>query len=65
MEEKFQDSSDARRELARRGDVPVLALPRGGVPVGREVARELEVPLDVLLVRTLAAPGQEELVAGR
>jgi predicted phosphoribosyltransferase len=42
----------------------VLALPRGGVPVGFEIARALGVPLDVFLVRKLGAPGQEELALG-
>jgi len=53
-------------ELARRGlsDPVVLALPRGGVPVGRAVADELEAPLDVLLVRKVGAPGHPELGVG-
>jgi len=42
----------------------VLGLPRGGVPVAAEVARALRVPLDVLVVRKLGAPGQEELAIG-
>jgi putative phosphoribosyl transferase len=42
----------------------VLALPRGGVPVGWEVARALNLPLDVLVVRKLGAPGQRELAIG-
>lgn len=49
---------------AGRADVIVLALPRGGVPVGYEVARSLGVPLDVFLVRKLGAPGHEELAMG-
>lgn len=49
---------------AQRPDVIVLALPRGGVPVGFEIARALEVPLDVFLVRKLGVPGQEELAMG-
>jgi predicted phosphoribosyltransferase len=52
------------RRYARRPDVIVLALPRGGVPVGYQVARELEVPLDVFLVRKLGVPGQPELAMG-
>jgi len=44
--------------------VVVLALPRGGVPVAYEAARELNVPLDVFLVRKLGAPAQEELAMG-
>src|SRR5260370_23848622 len=47
-----------------RGDVVVLALPRGGVPVAYEVATALRVPLDVFLVRKLGVPGQEELAMG-
>ena len=42
----------------------VLALPRGGVPVGFEVAQRLHAPLDVLVVRKLGTPGQEELALG-
>ena len=49
---------------ASRPDVIVLALPRGGVPVGYEVARALRAPLDVFLVRKLGVPGQEELAMG-
>lgn len=49
---------------AHRPDVLVLALPRGGVPVGFEVARALEAPLDVFLVRKLGVPGHEELAMG-
>lgn len=45
-------------------DPVVLALPRGGVPIGYEVARALRAPLDVLVVRKLGAPGQEELAIG-
>lgn len=50
--------------LADRPDVLVLALPRGGVPIGYEVARLLHAPLDVLLVRKLGVPGQAELAMG-
>ena len=67
----FRDRSDAGRQLAAqlgryagRPDVVVLALPRGGVPVGYEVARELGAPLDVFLVRKLGVPGHEELAMG-
>src|SRR5690606_30536297 len=42
----------------------VLALPRGGVPVGAEVAKALSAPLDVLVVRKLGAPGHSELAVG-
>lgn len=52
------------RRFAGRADVLVLALPRGGVPVGAEVARALGAPLDVFLVRKLGAPGQPELAMG-
>src|SRR5262249_26257864 len=51
-------------EYAGRDDVVVLALPRGGVPVGYEVARALGAPLDVFLVRKLGVPGHEELAMG-
>jgi len=67
----FLDRSDAGRRLAaslqhyaRRQDVTVLALPRGGVPVGYEVAHALQAPLDVFLVRKLGVPGHEELAMG-
>lgn len=49
---------------AKRPDVIVLALPRGGVPVGFEVARMIDAPLDIMLVRKLGTPGQEELAMG-
>ena len=49
---------------ADRHDTIVLALPRGGVPVGYEVARALRAPLDVFLVRKLGVPGHEELAMG-
>jgi putative phosphoribosyl transferase len=51
-------------EYANRQDVIVLALPRGGVPVAYEVAKALNAPLDVLIVRKLGVPGQEELAFG-
>ncbi len=66
----FRNRSEAGRRLAAElrdlvdGDLVVLALPRGGVPVGFEVARALNVPLDVLVVRKLGTPGQEELAMG-
>jgi len=50
--------------FADRSDVLVLALPRGGVPVGYEVAADLHVPLDVFVVRKLGLPGQPELAMG-
>src|SRR6187551_2800692 len=49
---------------ANRPDVLVLALPRGGVPVGYEVARALVAPLDVFVVRKLGVPGHEEFAMG-
>lgn len=52
------------RPHAHRPDTVVLALPRGGVPVAYEVARELGAPLDVFLVRKLGAPRHEELAMG-
>ena len=51
-------------EFRNRDDVVVLALPRGGVPVGYEVANALHAPLDVFVVRKLGVPGQEELAMG-
>ena len=67
----FRDRAQAGQLLSKklkpyadRPDVTVLALPRGGVPVAREVARALHAPLDVFLVRKLGAPGQEELAMG-
>lgn len=50
--------------LRDRSDVVVLALPRGGVPVAHEVARALDAPLDVFLVRKLGVPGHRELAMG-
>lgn len=49
---------------ADRDDVIVLALPRGGVPVAFEVSSALKAPLDLMLVRKLGTPGQEELAMG-
>jgi predicted phosphoribosyltransferase len=66
----FRDRRDAGRQLAdrlldlREAEPIVLALPRGGVPVGYEIARELEAPLDVFLVRKIGAPGHRELGIG-
>jgi predicted phosphoribosyltransferase len=51
-------------QLAIRGPILVLALPRGGVPIGFEVARALHAPLDLFLVRKLGAPGHQELAIG-
>src|ERR1700730_11587071 len=52
------------KRYANRPDVLVLALPRGGVPVAFEVARALDAPLDVFLVRKLGVPGHEEFAFG-
>jgi predicted phosphoribosyltransferase len=67
----FQDRFEAGRllasrlsHLANRSDVVVLALPRGGVPVGFEVAKALNAPLDVFVVRKLGVPGHKELAMG-
>jgi len=50
--------------LAGRSDVIVLALPRGGLPVGYEVAQSVRAPLDIFVVRKLGVPGQDELAMG-
>jgi predicted phosphoribosyltransferase len=70
--QRFCNRTDAGRQLAEKlaahanqPDVLVLALPRGGVPVGSEVARVLGASLDVFLVRKLGVPGHEELAMGR
>lgn len=66
----FQDRRDAGRQLAaalqhlQHAHPVVLALPRGGVPVGYEIARALHAPLDVLLVRKLGSPGHPEVGLG-
>jgi predicted phosphoribosyltransferase len=66
----FADRQDAGRRLGvallpwREQAPAVLALPRGGVPVGVEVAAELAAPLDLVLVRKIGAPGQPELALG-
>jgi putative phosphoribosyl transferase len=68
--EIFQDRRDAGRQLAEalqrfaEVDPVILALPRGGVPVGFEVASVLAAPLDVVLVRKIGVPGHEELALG-
>ena len=68
---KFEDRQQAGVRLAQalmgwrgRPDLIVLALPRGGVPVAAEVAKALSAPLDVLVVRKLGYPGQEEFAMG-
>jgi putative phosphoribosyl transferase len=67
----FENRTDAGRRLGAalteytaRSDVTVLALARGGLPVGSQVARSLRAPLDVFLVRKLGVPGREELAMG-
>jgi predicted phosphoribosyltransferase len=52
------------QQYANRGDVVVLGLPRGGLPVADEVARALDAPLDVFVVRKLGVPGHSELAMG-
>src|SRR3569623_1245927 len=68
---RFTNRLQAGELLARRlaayknhADTVVLALPRGGVPVGLAVATAREVPLDIMLVRKLGVPGHEELAMG-
>src|SRR5207302_10404280 len=67
----FRDRVEAGQILARLlksvvvdSDALVLALPRGGVPVGYEIAQTLHADLDVFLVRKLGVPGHEELAMG-
>jgi predicted phosphoribosyltransferase len=67
----FQDRQEAGKQLAAslqgyqgKENLLVLAVPRGGVTVGFEVARELRCPLDVLIVRKIGCPGNPELAAG-
>lgn len=73
MAPAFVDRRDAGQRLAARladlagseaGEVVVLGLPRGGVPVAAEVARALDAPLDVLVVGKVGVPGHEELALG-
>jgi putative phosphoribosyl transferase len=68
---RYRNRTEAGRILANkltayanRTDVLILALPRGGVPVAFEVARALDAPLDVFMVRKLGVPGQKELAMG-
>ena len=56
--------AETLRAYADRGDVIVLALPRGGVPVGLAIAERLHVDLDVVVVRKLGVPSHEELAMG-
>jgi len=69
--DRFQDRRDAGRQLAKalaflegREDVLVLAIPRGGVVVGCEVATALHAPVDVFIVRKIGVPGNPELAMG-
>ncbi|CPY99921.1 Conserved hypothetical protein (phosphoribosyltransferase?) [Mycobacteroides abscessus] len=66
----FSDRQDAGRVLVgmlaprKLRNIVVLALPRGGIPVGREIATALNAPLAVLVVRKLGVPGHEEYAMG-
>jgi putative phosphoribosyl transferase len=71
MNVPIHDRLTAGRELAqgllkyrKQPNVIVLGLPRGGVPVAAEIARALHAPLDIMVVRKLGTPGQEELAMG-
>lgn len=71
MYQKFEDRKEGGRALAKkligykdRNDVVILALPRGGVPVGFEIAKELSLPLNIFSVRKLGVPTREELAFG-
>ena len=71
MKMQFRDRDEAGALLAaklmayaNKPDVIVLALPRGGVPVGAQVAKKLKVPFDVFVVRKLGLPGHPELAMG-
>ncbi|WP_427963426.1 phosphoribosyltransferase [Altererythrobacter sp.] len=67
---QFSDRREAGRSLAvalaefKNANPVILALPRGGVPIGYEVATALDAPLDIILVRKLGAPGHEEYGIG-
>src|SRR6516162_10316613 len=67
---KFMNRGEAGRQLADKllhlkdRQPVVLALPRGGVAVGFEIARALDAPLDIVLVRKIGVPGQPELALG-
>ena len=71
MSAPFADRADAGRQLAQHLDrfrhrpgLIVLGLPRGGLPVAAEVARALDAPLDLVVVRKLGVPGHRELAMG-
>ena len=68
---RFRDRTEAGQLVAKElgkyanfRELLVLALPRGGVPVGFEVAKALKAPLDIFVVRKLGVPGEEELAMG-
>lgn len=67
---RFRNRQDAGQQLAQRlgylleREPVVVGLPRGGVPVAAEIARELKAPLDIVLVRKVGAPHRAELAAG-
>lgn len=69
-EDRYRDRADAGRQLGEAltsmeiEDPVVLALPRGGVPVAREVAQALDAPLDVVVVRKIGAPSNPEYALG-
>lgn len=67
----FQDRQDAGQQLAQhllqyknKKEVLVLGIPRGGIVVAAEVAKQLHAPLDILVIKKLGAPGNEELAIG-
>jgi putative phosphoribosyl transferase len=69
--DRFTNRREAGKTLARLlrayandSDTLVLGLPRGGVPVAYEIARDLDVPLDIFIVRKLGVPRYEELAMG-
>lgn len=71
MYPRFENREEAGRELSNalakykdKPDTIILALPRGGVPVAHKVAKALNLPMDVWLVRKLGVPGHEELAMG-
>lgn len=71
MERRYRDRREAGRALTKalsefkdKADLIVLGLPRGGLPVAKEIADDLKAPLDVFVVRKLGVPGHEELAFG-
>src|SRR5688500_18109316 len=67
---QFAGRADAGRRLAARlerysgRDCVVLALPRGGVPIGHEISKALSLPMDLMFVRKIGAPGDPEVAIG-